>query len=119
MTPKEKRRQGRGTIDLVEEAIHLLRNAPSEAWMAYVLGTLPFVLGLLYYWTDMSKSPFAAKHVAGSAFGMSLLYIWMKSWQSVFAARLHAHIGGAAPPKFAAARIRKLVLSQLALQPYS
>src|SRR6185369_11752656 len=92
MKPLNHRQRGKNGIGLIEEATHLLRLAPAGAWASYYLGSLPFLLGLLYFWADMSRSPFAYQHLVGEAFGMSLLFIWMKCWQTVFARRLRAHL---------------------------
>jgi hypothetical protein len=52
----------RPMLDLAEEAVHLLRSAPAHLFGWYLLGTLPFILGLLYFWTDMSWSAIASRH---------------------------------------------------------
>src|SRR5689334_19884940 len=88
------RHPAKPAVELIEEAIHLIRGAPLSTVATYYLGTLPFVLGLLYFWTDMSRSPFAAKHLAEAAFGMAGLFIWMKFWQGVFACNLRARLTG-------------------------
>lgn len=41
-------REGPGALELLEEATHLLRRAPAGTLLAYYLGTLPFVLALLF-----------------------------------------------------------------------
>ena len=71
MKPAQRRKQGRPALDLIEEAVHLLRTAPAGALAAYYLGALPFVLGLLFFWADMSTSAFARRHVAEAALGKS------------------------------------------------
>src|SRR6516164_4848417 len=58
MKRNARRQQGKVSLELFEEAFHLVRSAPSVALASYYLGTLPFVLGLLWFWTDMSRSPF-------------------------------------------------------------
>ena len=77
-------REGRGALDLIDEAVHLLRRAPAGLLAVYYVGAMPFVLGLLYFWADMSRSAFAEKHLAASALGLAGLFIWMKCCQSVF-----------------------------------
>ncbi|MBF0530348.1 MAG: hypothetical protein HQK55_13965, partial [Deltaproteobacteria bacterium] len=78
----------RGAIDLVEEAVHLLRMTSTGALACYYLGAMPFVLGFLFFWADMSRSPWAADYCAPTALGLAGLFIWMKCWQSVFTNRL-------------------------------
>src|SRR5262245_36883472 len=108
-----------GGIDLLEEAFFVLRNIRSSLLISYLIGTIPFILGLLYFWTDMSRSPFAAARVGQSAVGMSFLYIWMKSWHSVFANRLLSDLTGESPKPFSILRTFKMIAAQLAVQPFS
>lgn len=118
MSPKGSRRKGMGAIQLLEESLAALRQAPAAVLGSYYFGSLPFVLGLLYFWTDMSKSPFAQKHLGETAFGMSLLYLWMKAWQAVFAARLLAYVSGESPPDFSFRRVLRMTAQQAAWQPF-
>ena len=82
----------RPTLDLMEEAVHLLRCAPLPFFGWYLLGVLPFLLGLLYFWTDMSWSALAFEHRAEAAFGIALLFSWMKTAQAIFAGKLRAQL---------------------------
>ena len=108
---------GRDSLDLLEEAVHLLRQAPLQVLFLYFIGAFPMILGFLYFWADMSRGPFAHRHVAEAAFGVALLYIWMKCWQSVFCARLLSHLLGQSPPKYFLPRVWNLVSIQTILQP--
>jgi len=84
-TPRSK---GIGALELIEEATFLLRRAPVEIMALYYLGTLPFVLGTLYFWADMSRNADADGHLAGASLGLALLFVWMKYWQACFCGRL-------------------------------
>jgi len=106
----------RTSLDLVEEAIDLLRSAPLATLSTYYLGALPFVLGLLFFWADMSRSPFAYQHLAGAALGMAALFVWMKFWHAVFLRRLRAAVTGHAEA-FGPGRAWRTFLAQAALQP--
>lgn len=117
MKPAERRQRGRGAMELVEEAVHLLRRAPGGLLAGYYFGSLPFILGLLYFWADMSRSPFAAQHLSGSSLGLALLFLWMKFWQAVFAANLRARAGGSPPPRWGFRRCVRALIVQAALQP--
>ena len=108
-----------GGIDLLEEAFFVLRNIRPSLLISYLIGTIPFILGLLYFWTDMSRSPFAAAHIGQSALGMSFLYVWMKSWHSVFANRLLSGLTGEYPQPFSVSRTFRMIAAQLAIQPFS
>ena len=112
-----RRRQGRNAFDLIDEAVHLLRTAPTETLALYYLGAAPFVLGLLFFWTDMSRSPFARQHLADASLGTALLFIWMKFWQAVFAGRLRAQISAGPTPVLQVRRAARILLAQMILQP--
>jgi len=99
-------------LDLLERAVHLLRGAPAGVWAAYAIGTLPFALGLLYFWGEMSSSAFARHHCAPESLALGGLFVWMKCWQSVFCRRLHGHLIGAAPARWSASAIFNLIALQ-------
>jgi hypothetical protein len=86
----QKRRGPKGALETLEEATHLLRIAPLRAHAAYYAGSVPFVLGFLYFWADMSRSPFARQNAAVEAFALAVLFIWMKCWHCVFTRTLLA-----------------------------
>ncbi len=116
---KRKRRlDGKSAIDILEEAVHLLRARPLVL-APYYIGSLPFVLGLLYFWTDMSTGANAWQHCSQAAWGLVLLFVWMKTWQSVYARRLLATIRSETPPLWGIRRILRAAGIQTAIQPWS
>lgn len=117
MKPAKKLQEGKGAFELIEEAFHLLRLAPASTLASYYLGALPFVLALLFFWSDMSRSAFAAQRLAGGAFGLSLLFFWMKTWQAIFAQDLLARLGGEAAQPWSLPRLWRVGLIQASLQP--
>ncbi len=119
MTRKSYRQPGRSAIDIIEEAVHLLRRSPPRILATYYLGTLPFILGLLYFWTDMSRNAFAYRHCAEAALGVSLLFLWMKCWQAVFAHQLKVYLCGEPGARWTLRRILRLAAIQATLQPSS
>jgi hypothetical protein len=114
-----KRKAGKaiGGFDLVGEAVHVVATAPIAVLAVYYAGSVPFVLGFLYYWSEMSRSAFAADRCLGASLLLALLFVWMKSWQAGFAAALSAHIRGHRQPPWPARRILRLVLMQTMIQP--
>jgi len=112
------RHQGKGGLELVEEAVHLLRTAPSGALASYYLGSLPFVLGLLYFWAEMSRNPFAYEHLAAASLALAALFLWMKFWQAVFAQHLRAAISIAPAAAWNFGRCCRVFLAQSAFQPW-
>src|SRR5438876_3569642 len=111
------RQLDKGAIELIEEAVHLLRRAPVAILASYYAGALPFVLAWLYFWADMSRSPFAYQHLAGGALGLGALFVWMKFCHSVFSRRLRAFLAGEPPLTLSFRRCRRIFISQAALQP--
>ena len=49
MRHKTRKRYEKGTLELIEEAVHLLRLSPARTLAVYCIGTLPFVAALLYF----------------------------------------------------------------------
>ena len=86
-----------GGMALAEQAVHLLRAKGGVALGCYYVGCLPFLLGLLYFWSDMSRNPDAGWYCAPAAAGMTLLFIWMKVWQVCFCRRLWCALQDTAP----------------------
>ena len=104
----------RAAIELLEEAFHLLRQASPGLLLAYYLGTLPFLLGALFFWADMAHSAFASAHCAEESLGIALLFLWMVFWHARFARGLRAQIRRSAPP--GSTRIWRTVYLQALVQ---
>lgn len=92
------RQHGKAAFDLIEEAFHLLRSASPGTLAAYYLGSVPFVAGFLVFWTDMSSSPLASRHLGAATLGLTLLFLWMKFFHVRFARGLMAQLAGEPPP---------------------
>jgi len=114
---RARRQQGRPAFDLIEEAVHLLRTAPPAALAVYYVGAVPFVLGFLFFWADMSRSPFAYQHLSNASFGIAVLFFWMKFWQAIFARRLRAQIAAENIPPMNLRDATKICFAQSILQP--
>lgn len=113
----KRRQQGYTTLDLIEEAVHLLRTTPMATLAIYYLGTMPFVLGFLFFWADMSRDPFASGHLADASLGMGILFVWMKFWQAVFSRRVRAQRAALPLPRARFRQIIRTLLIQLVWQP--
>lgn len=79
---------------------------------------MPFVLGLVFFLTDMSCGAAAGSRLIGESLAMALLFLWMKCWQAVFAGSLYDRLSGAPPPPWNARRIARLLCVQSALMPW-
>ena len=104
-------------LDLLEAAFHLLRLAPRRALAWYGLGTLPFLLALLFFWSDMARGAYAEARLAPGAALLALLFIWMKTWQAVYAAELLSCLRGDPPPPLGLRHLARVALGQGILQP--
>jgi hypothetical protein len=113
----DRRQPGKGAIELIEEATHLLRSAPGPTLVGYYVGALPFVLALLYFWSDMSRSPAADQHLPGAALGVAVLFVWMKFRQAIFARHLRALISGDSLQSLQPREWCRILIAQTALQP--
>ena len=83
-----------GTLQILEESVHLLRMNTAAFLSSYYIGSLPFALGILYFWADMSRSAYAAERLPIAALGLGLLFAWMKFWHFIFCSRIQAHLQG-------------------------
>ena len=107
----------KSSIELIEEAFCLLRHAPGQALAFYFLGTMPFLLLLLYFWSDMARSPFAEANLMPGVLALTALFIWMKTAHALFAQSLLAHLCGEASPRLAGRRLLRIATLQAIVQP--
>lgn len=114
---RRKKKDDKGAIEVIEEAIHLLRLSPIHLLITYYTGTLPFILGLLYFWADMSRNAYAAKHCASASFALALSFLWMKCWHSVFCLHVRAQVSNTLAQGWSPLRIIRLVAIQTIIQP--
>ena len=117
MKRRDLQRSGRPASDLMEEAVRLLRAAPLSAWLAYFAGTVPCMLGALYFLSDMSRSAYAAERLVQSSVAMGTVWLWMKCCQAVFTCRLRTELLLLDPPRWTAGRLARLAVAQIAIQP--
>jgi hypothetical protein len=114
---KQTTAAGRGALELVEEAVHLMRAAPPAAVASYAAGTVPFLLGLLYFIGDMSHSANAPAHIAAAAGALALLFAWMKFWHALFTQQLRAKLRGEPPPPLLPKGALHVAVNQAIVQP--
>ena len=116
MKPKSVEEQN--PYELIEEAFYLLRRAPASVWAAYYLGGLPFVLGLLFFWSDMARSAFAAERLFSGSLALTAGFVWMKMWQGIFARHLLALLCGESAPTWRLRWLGQTALVQAFIQPF-
>ncbi len=117
MNKSAARFRPRPALELIEDAVRLLRRAPAEVLVMHFLGSAPCMLYAIYFFTDLSRSAFAASHVISSSLALAALYSWMKCWQAVAVAHLRAALLGN-EPRWDAARLARLVATQVFLHPF-
>jgi flagellar biosynthesis protein FlhB len=97
-TPKpfltESSLKGPPAMEVLDEAVSLLRRTPLSVFSVYYLGALPFWLAFVYFYFDMTQSADADAHLPGEALLLTALYFWMKTCQAVFARKLLALLEG-------------------------
>lgn len=114
----ERRHAGQSALDLIEEAVALLRRAPADAFFFYLLGAAPFWIGLLYFLSDMSRNAYAAHSLPAASMAVAVLYVWMKCWQTVFVARLRERVAHGPGEPWTGIRICRLIAAQAGWQPW-
>ena len=86
------KRQYLSAIQLIDESTHLLRQLPLSAYFIYYLGSIPFILGMVFFWTEMILSSVAIQQLILRSFLLSVLFIWMKCCQSLFAGQVFEYL---------------------------
>lgn len=105
-------------MELLEEAVHLLRAAPLRLYAPVAIGALPFGLALLWFVAEMSWSPFAVDQLLGSSLLIAAAFCWKQVWEAVFCVSIHERITGAHDP-WTRARVVRMIAVQTAIQPLS
>ena len=104
-------------IDLIEEAIHLLRRAPIETYAFFLVGIAPFVLCFFQFCSEMSYSEFAGSSLPGFAVTLALSYLWMKALQYLACRQLVMVYTGELSNRGNFGRILKSCIHQAAIHP--
>lgn len=113
---RAKKGHHRSAISILEETVQVLRSAPLALLPSFYLGSIPFVLGLFYFWADMSHSARAHEYGAVAAFGLAILFVWMKYWHTVFALRIRSQLSGEPDMKWSVPRVLSIFATQTLIQ---
>ena len=81
---ERQRHTERSSLQILEEAFHLLRSVDVKYFLILFLGTTTFAGGLLFFIADMSRSGLARETVIPSSLGVTALYFWMRYCQVKF-----------------------------------
>jgi hypothetical protein len=115
---RQRRQEERPALEIVEEAFHLVRHGSTAALTAYYLGSLPFVLAALFFWSDMAHSAFASERLTLGSLGLTFLFLWMKTWQGVAAQLWMAGVNGKPGPAWKPRWLLRIAFHQAAVQPF-
>jgi len=101
-----------GAIQMLEEAVHLLRRAPRTALVCHLLGATPFALALLLFWNDVNNPHTSDATVGRESVVLALLLVWMSCWRAVFAGRLRRQLSASPDTPWTWRRTWNLVAGQ-------
>ncbi len=85
-----------GPIDVLENAIRVLRKAGISTVFLHWIGSIPFALAVLMFLLQVSDSRASDPAVALESLGLAVLFVWMNCWRSVFAGSVRAQLSGEA-----------------------
>lgn len=111
---RELKSKGRPALEILEQAMNLLRNAAAGTIFSYLVGSVPFLLAVLFFFSEMTRNPFADERLAWESLAVAALFVWKRIWQAVFAAQLHEQLSGRG---FEMRNLPRLIAVQCALQP--
>lgn len=103
---------GAGSIDGLDQAVRLLRQAPLATLVCHWVGSAPLALALLLFRNQVAQPRVSAFAVALSALGLAVLLVWMNCWRAVFAGRLRRQLCGGGESPWTWRRIYRLVNAQ-------
>jgi hypothetical protein len=99
-------------IRLLEDAVSLLRQAPSGVLTTHWMGSVPLELALLLSWNSVTNSRTTDAAWAGEALAVALLLLWMNCCRTVYAGRLRRQLSGASDTPWTAHRAFRLAAIQ-------
>jgi len=99
-------------VQILEDALQLLRRARSRTVLCHWIGSAPVALLFLRFWNDVTKPRTSGAAVLVEAFALAILLAWMNCWRAVFAGRLRRQLAGAADARWTARRVWNLIAAQ-------
>ncbi len=101
----------------IDYAAQLLRSAPLATLALYYIGSIPYVLGLIFFLNDMTYNTLAWRRLFPASLLMAALFIWMRCWQSVFCSRLRAWMDRHQPSRWTPGMVLRLICAQTIFSP--
>ena len=105
-------------IDLLEEAIHLLRRTSAITYAYYIVGATPFAILVFELLANGSYHRYLAEHLTDSVPKLAITYCWMKGFQALACQRLLAAYSGESARRFKPLELVQLWFAQCAVQPW-
>ena len=102
-----------GAIQVLEDAVHLLRRTPFRTLAWHWAGSAPLAVAAAFFWNDITH-PATSSHAA-DALLLALLLGWMNGCRAVFAAGLREGLTGTGPSHWNGRRLWSLAASQVFL----
>jgi len=99
-------------IDLLEQAVHTLRGAPLSTLVYHWIGSVPFAVGMLVFWSDMTGARASDAACAVDSLALAGLLLWMNCWRAVFAGRIERQLGRRPALPWTRRRLWRLISSQ-------
>jgi hypothetical protein len=102
-------------IDVLDRAFSLAAGQVA-AVLTHFLGSVPFLIGLLWFLDDMRTSRNALDRCLPEACGVALLYLWMNYCRARFSGGLRARLDGKALPEWTFNEAARLLATQCRFQ---
>src|SRR5436853_7568529 len=104
-----------GTLQLLEDAVHLCRAVPFPTLAWHWMGSMPFAIGAAFFWNHVTHPRSAGSTLATDALLLTILLAWMNVCRAVYAGRLRASLAGTPPPRLSASMLWRLAPVQIFL----
>lgn len=117
MSRPKKPQQGSPALDTLEDAVQLVRGTPAATWLLYYGSTLPFVLGFLFFWSEMSRGAFALDHLAQGSCLLAVAFVLLKTGQAIALEGMQCRLTNHPPEPLTLRRFGRALAIQAALSP--
>ncbi|MDR3698296.1 MAG: DUF4129 domain-containing protein [Candidatus Sulfopaludibacter sp.] len=102
-------------LSLLEEAVHLLREAGFTSLVRHWTGSVPLAVAFLVCWNSVTGGIATDVQCVGGSLALALLLVWMHCRRAVFAGRLMRHLSGAPAVPWTFARAWRFTALQASL----